>query len=536
MPSLDFTPWPEEAAQRYRALGYWQGETLGDMLRASARRHRARTALVGARRRVSYAELDERADELAAGFHALGVRPGAHVIVQLPNVPEFVEVCFGLFRLGAVPVFALPNHRFTELKAFAALTGAVAYVTASESFGFDYPALGARLKDECPSLQHVLVVDGSPDGLQLRGSGLVSAGPSASGVAFLQLSGGSTGVPKLIPRTHDDYLYSVRRSAELCGLSERSVQLCALPIAHNFPWSSPGVLGVLHAGGTVVLAERPSPDVAFPLIRAENVDITALVPPLVALWLAASKHRRSELGSLALLQVGGARLSAELAQRVEPELGCALQQVYGMAEGLVCYTRRDDPAPLVLATQGRPMCADDELRIVSPDGVDVPEGEAGELWTRGPYTIRGYFRAPEANAASFSADGFYKTGDLVRRSPSGHLTVVGRSNDLINRGGEKVSADELESHLLAHPEVLDAVVVAVPDRLLGEQACAFVVARSEGLSTQQLLQFLRGRELASYKLPDRIRLVSELPQTAVGKVSRRALRAALRESLSRPGE
>lgn len=531
MPSGDFTPWPEPLAKRYREVGYWQGETLGQMLRASARRQPTRTALVGSRRRVSYAELDQRADELAAGFHALGVRPGSHVIVQLPNIPEFVEVCFGLFRLGAVPVFALPNHRWTELLAFAQLTGAVAYVTASASFGYDYPALGRRLKEACPTLEHVVVVEGASDGLRLPGTALVSERPASSDVAFLQISGGSTGVPKLIPRTHDDYLYSVRRSAHLCGLSERSVQLCALPIAHNFPWSSPGVLGALYAGGTVVLAERPSPDVCFPLIRAEEVDVTALVPPLVAVWLEAAKKRRSELESLELLQVGGARLSRELAKRVRPELGCALQQVYGMAEGLVCYTRLDDAEEDVLGTQGRPMCADDELRIVDEGGFTVPDGVSGELWTRGPYTIRGYFRAPEANALSFGPDGFYRTGDLVQRSPSGHLTVVGRSNDLINRGGEKVSADELESHLLAHPGVLDAVVVAVPDRLLGEQACAFVVARGEDLSVAQLLQFLRGRELASYKLPDRIRLVAELPQTAVGKVSRRDLRAALRESL-----
>jgi 2,3-dihydroxybenzoate-AMP ligase len=536
MSSAELTAWPEGLAQHYRAAGYWRGETLGDMLHASASRYPTRTALVGARRRVTYAELTERADQLAAGFRALGIERGSFVIVQLPNVPEFVEVCFGLFRLGAVPVFALPNHRFSELSAFVESTQAVAYVTASAEFGFDYPALGQRLRDASSSLKHVLVLGRDGEGLARASAPWAGAAPHASEVAFLQLSGGSSGIPKLIPRTHDDYLYSVRRSAEICGLSEHSVYLCALPVAHNFPWSSPGVLGTLSVGGTVVFAERPSADVTFGLIRAEGVSVTALVPPLVALWLEAAKTRKQRLEPLALLQVGGAKLNIELARRVRPELGCALQQVYGMAEGLVCYTRLDDDDELVLGTQGRPMCDDDELRVVDAQGAAVPEGESGELWTRGPYTIRGYFRAPDANRAAFSADGFYKTGDLVQRLASGHLIVVGRSNDLINRGGEKISADELESHLLAHPQVLDAVVVGVPDRLLGEQACAFVVPRRDGLSVPQLLQFLRGRDLASYKLPDRVRLVEELPQTAVGKISRRALRAALRETLALPSK
>jgi len=531
MPELSFTPWPEAAADRYRALGYWRGETLGDMLRGSAERWPERSALVGRERRISYAELDRRVDRLASGLLSLGIEPGSYVILQLPNVPEFVEVCFALFRLGARPVFALPSHRFVELSAFAELTQAVAYITTGDGEGFDFVGLGQRLQARCPRLQHVLLASSLE---RLHAEGQLSSGPAASEVAFLQLSGGSTGIPKLIPRTHDDYLYSVRRSAEICGLSERSSYLCALPIAHNFPWSSPGVLGVLYSGGKVVLAPRASPEVAFPLIEHEHVDTTALVPPLVNLWLEAARTRREQLAPLQLLQVGGARLSRELAERVRPELGCALQQVYGMAEGLVCYTRSDDAAELVLGTQGRPMCTDDELRVVAEDGTEVPPGERGELWTRGPYTIRGYFRAPEANLRSFSADGFYRTGDVVRRRPTGHVEVVGRSNDLINRGGEKVSADELEEHLLSHPDVLQAVVVAVPDRLLGEQACAFVVPRHERVTAADLLGFLRGRELATYKVVDRVRLVSELPTTAIGKVSRAALRAALGAVLAPP--
>ncbi len=157
----------------------------------------------------------------------------------------------------------------------------------------------------------------------------------------MQLSGGSTGLSKLIPRTHDDYIYSVRESARICGLTPASVYLAALPIAHNYPMSSPGFLGALYAGATVALSPSPSPDVAFPVIERERVTITGVVPPVAMIWLEAAAGTPSDLSSLEVLQVGGAKLATEVARRVKPTLGCTLQQVFGMAEGLVNYTRLD---------------------------------------------------------------------------------------------------------------------------------------------------------------------------------------------------
>jgi 2,3-dihydroxybenzoate-AMP ligase len=358
--------------------------------------------------------------------------------------------------------------------------------------------------------------------------------PDPSALTFLQLSGGSTGAPKLIPRTADDYLYSVRASAEICGLDEATVYLCALPVAHNFPLSSPGILGTLAAGGRVVMCPRPDPETAFALIRREGVTITALVPPLALVWLDAATRVGGGLPSLRLLQVGGAKLTAEVARRVRPTLGCRLQQVFGMAEGLVNYTRFNDPDDVVSTTQGRPISPDDEIRIVDDADRDVPPGEVGHLLTRGPYTIRGYYRADEHSATAFTVDGFYRTGDLVRRAPTGHLVVTGRVKDQINRGGEKIAAEEVENHLLAHPGVHDAAVVAVADPYLGERSCAFVVPRTDAdrPTGAQLRAFVRARGLAAYKVPDRVELVEEFPVTGVGKVSRAELRAALRAHVS----
>lgn len=528
----DFTPWPADFIERYRAAGYWRGEPLDRILSSSAQQHPQRTALVCGERRWNYAQLDNQVDRLVGGLMGQGLAPGDRVVVQLPNIAEYVMVVFALFRLGALPVFALPAHRRSEIGYFCAFAEARALVIADRHGGFDFRKLAREVCAEAPSLETVLVV-GEAEEFQsvaelLAAEPVTCPAPKAEQLAFLQLSGGTTGRSKLIPRTHDDYFYSIRASADICALTPESVFLCALPASHNYPMSSPGILGVFYAGGTVVLAPDGSPDTCFPLIAQEKVTLTALVPSLTLAWMEAAPGRQSELHTLAQLLVGGSKLNEEAARRIGPALGCQLQQVFGMAEGLVNYTRLEDDLALVVTTQGRPISPDDEVRIVDDEDQDVPLGTSGHLITRGPYTIRGYYRADQHNARSFTADGFYRTGDIARLLPSGHLVVEGRDKDQINRGGDKISAEEVENHLLAHPSVLDVAVAAMPDPFLGERSCAFIVVRGDSQPRPvEINRFMRERGVAQYKIPDRIEFVEQLPKTKVGKVDKRALRERL---------
>lgn len=529
------SPWPAHAVAAYRAAGLWTGEDFGGFLRTRADRFAARTALVDADGdRLTYAELDARADVIAARLDATGIAPGECILVQMPNTAAYVCAIFGIWRAGALPVFALPAHRRTELEGIARHSQAVAMVTVRRHAGFDHARLAGDLVDAVPGLRRVLIADDLQES-PAAPAGFTPPPVDPTAVAFLQLSGGTTGTPKLIPRTADDYLYSVRRSADVCALDADTVYLCALPAAHNFPMSSPGILGVLHVGGTVVFARMPDPASCFALIRREGVTMTSLVPPLALAWMDAAAAETPDLSSLRVLQVGGARLTPEAARRVPAALGCRLQQVFGMAEGLVCYTGLDDPDEVVCTTQGRPMSEHDEVRVVDADGRPLPDGVAGRLETRGPYTIRGYHGGVDAEA--FTADGFYRTGDVVRRLPGGHLVVEGRVNDRINRGGEKIAPDEVEDHLVAHPSVHDAVLIALPDERLGERCCAVVVAAAGGAAptAAELRRYLRGRGLAAFKQPDQFEVVDALPRTGVGKVSRRDLRAALAERFSTTG-
>ncbi|WP_290690478.1 MULTISPECIES: (2,3-dihydroxybenzoyl)adenylate synthase [unclassified Haematobacter] len=524
--------WPQEVAARYREKGYWRGETMGGVLRERAASHPERMAVVDGEIRWTYGELLARAETAAAGFLGLGLMPGDRVIVQIPNVAGFFPAVFGLFLAGLIPVYALPAHRQTELIHFARRSGARALVVAERLDGFDYRPLASMVQAEVPALAHVIVIgDPGPhlamDALPRTAVALPEVDPST--VAFLQISGGSTGLSKLIPRTHDDYIYSFRASAGICRLDANTVYLAALPVAHNFPMSSPGVFGALYAGGRVVMSPDPSPATAFALIEREGVTITGLVPPLALLWMQAAPATKHDLSSLRVLGVGGAKFLPEAAARVRPVLGCTLQQVFGMAEGLVNYTRLDDPEEIIVNTQGRPISPDDEILVLDDNGTPVPDGEAGHLLTRGPYTIRAYHNEPAANARSFTPDGFYRTGDIVKRLPGGYLVVQGRAGDHINRAGEKISAEEIEDHLLAHPQIFDAAVVSIPDAYLGERSCAFVIpAGEERPKAAGIRAFMRSRGVADFKVPDQVVFVTAFEATAVGKVSRKALRAALR--------
>jgi 2,3-dihydroxybenzoate-AMP ligase len=542
-----YVPWPDDVAARYRRKGYWEGVTLAERLDAWAARSGDQIALVGGGQRLSYRDLALRSSQLAAGLRGVGIGRGERVIVQLPNVPEFVTLCFALFRVGALPVLTLPAHREHEIVYLAQHSEAVAYAVPGTAQGFDYLELGRTVRAAVPSLKHLLVAGETDDphahSLSRLEQGFDDVagdeghdGPHPSDVALFLLSGGTTGLPKLIPRTHDDYGYNVRACAEASAFGAGTVYLATLPVAHNFPFGCPGMLGTFHAGGRVVMCPSPDPEVAFALIEQERVTATSLVPALAIRWLESPLRERFDLTSLRQIQVGGQKFNPEVAARVQPLLGARVQQVFGMAEGLINYTRLDDPDDVVLETGGRPVSPDDEIRIVDEDEQPVAAGEPGQLLTRGPYTPRGYFRAEAHNRAAYTPDGFYRTGDIVRMHPSGNLIVEGRVKDLINRGGEKISVEEVENLILAHPRVREVAVVAMPDPVLAERACAYVIPRDDAtLTLGELTTFLAGRGVAKFKFPERLELVEAFPLTNVGKVSKKDLREDIARRLQTEG-
>ncbi|ELQ6132193.1 (2,3-dihydroxybenzoyl)adenylate synthase [Cronobacter dublinensis] len=522
--TIPYTRWPDDFAAHYRAKGYWLDLPLTDIVSRHAQS--VATAVIDGERRFSYRELDAASTRLAGALSRRGLKNGDTALVQLGNVAEFYIVFFALLKIGVAPVNALFSHQRTELDAYARQIAPALLIADREHALFDDDAYADALAAKTPTLRLTLLRGDTLEALIAEPQAGFTPAPSAADeVAFFQLSGGSTGTPKLIPRTHNDYYYSIRRSTEICAFSRETRYLCALPAAHNYPLSSPGALGVFFAEGCVVLARDPSATLCFPLIEQHQINVTALVPPAVSLWLQAIQEwgTNRALASLKLLQVGGARLSDTLAARIPAEIGCQLQQVFGMAEGLVNYTRLDDPDARIFTTQGCPMSPDDEVWVADEDGNPLPRGQVGRLMTRGPYTFRGYYNSPAHNASAFDDNGFYCSGDLIAIDEHGYITVQGREKDQINRGGEKIAAEEIENLLLGHEAIVHAGLVSMEDSLLGEKSCAYIVT-NRAVKAVEIRRYLRELGVADFKLPDRVERVDALPLTPVGKVDKKQLR------------
>lgn len=537
-------PYPADFAARYREKGYWKDIPLRDVFRQWCDAGGDRTALLDAQRRVTYRELDQRSTNLALNLLDLGLRPRDALVIQMPNVIEFAYLHFALQKIGAIPVMALPPHRFREISYFVELSEAVATVTPDAHRDFSFTDMVARIQKQAPHLKYGIVLGQAPEGFVSLNelierpatrdpAELADIAIDPTDPALFLLSGGTTGIPKLIPRTHNDYAFNTETAVSVTAITPESVLLDVLPIGHNLPLACPGLQGFLSQGAAVVLHTSAAPDEVFPLIAQYCVTHIHAVPALLIRWTESPLAGGHDLTSVEVIQSGGQRMQPEVRRRTERVFANAkTQENFGMAEGLLMFVRLDDPLEVRMETIGRPICPDDEVLILGDDDQPVQPGEVGEFCCRGPYTLRGYYKAPEHNERAFTPEGFYRSGDLMRQHPSGNYMIEGRKKDLINRGAEKISAEEIEELILRHPAIVNVACVPMPDKVLGERNCACVVLR-EGreLELPELTAFLAGFELAKYKMPERLERFETLPLSNFGKVSKKDLVAIVTERL-----
>jgi len=539
---------PPEFAARYRAKGYWEDRSLAQTFADIFSNYTDRIAIIDGGQFVTYAELGERSTRLALNLLDEGLKPLDRVVMQLPNVVEFVYLYFALQRIGCIPIMALPTHRFREMRQFVELSGSVACATLDKTKDFDYRDLVSRIRSVSKTLRFGIVLSDAPQGF-LSLTELVERPSKRSAEelenikidpedpALFQLSGGTTGIPKLIPRTHNDYVHNSKMAAEVTGVGPDKILLNVLPLAHNLPLACPGLQGFLLHGGKVVLANTTRSEDIFSLIERHRVSHIAVVPALLIRLINDPLIKKFDLSSLQVIQSGGQRLQPEVRRRTKELIpSVTVQENFGMAEGMLMFVRLDDPEDVRMETVGRPISPDDEVRLVDDDDNEVAPGEVGELLARGPYTLRGYYGVPEYNARAFTTDGFYRSGDLMRRHPSGNYMVEGRKKDLINRGGEKISAEEIENLILMHPAVQNVACVPMPDPILGERMCACVILRhGSALTLEQLVAFLMNEEIAKHKLPERLEIMDDFPLSPFGKVSKKDLTQKITLKLKEEG-
>ena len=529
-------PFPPEYAAMCRAKGYWRDQTLVQEFAVVFKGFADRVAVVDGDAQYTYSDVDRISDRLALNLLQLGLGPLQPAVLQLPNVAEFIFLYFALQKIGVIPIAALATHRYGELSQFVRIASATSCFYPESQGDFQFGPMVKRVQDESASLRWRVVLGRAGPGEYslkeliereptLPRSALDKVVLDPNDPAIYQLSGGTTGVPKLIPRTHNDYAYNSRTAAPVCGVNRDSVLLLVIPIAHNLALACPGIQGFFFNGGKVVLSTSTKPEEMFRLIQKHGVTHLKVVPALLIRLINSPVIGNFDLSTLEVIQSGGQRMQPEVRLRTKELIpSVTVQENFGMSEGMLFFVRLDDPEEVRLETCGRPICPDDEVRLVDDEGKEVAPGEVGELTCRGPYTLRGYLGVPEYNAKQFTHDGFYCSGDLMRLHPTGNYVVEGRKKDLINRGGEKISAEEIENLILMHPAVQNVACVAMPDPNLGEKMCACVIPRSgRTLTLKELVDFLHDKEIARFKLPERLELMGDFPVSTFGKVSKKTL-------------
>jgi len=535
---------PDHDSARYRSGGAWLDRSAGDMLRSAARRTPARWALIAQERRLTYADFDEATERLGAALLELGLAPGDRALFQMGTVIDTAIALFGCFKAGLVPVCTLPQHREIEMGELARRSEATAYFVQADFSAFDLPGFAAKLAADHPSIREIIVARGAAgpgargfdaliDSVSLTPARARLAGVEVGteDVLTFQLSGGTTGVPKIIPRFHAEYMGSARDWARRQRMDENVVQLYALPLIHNAGQIA-SLFPALVMGGTTVLMPRMDPKVFCEWVERERVTHSMNIGPALAQMLDYPDASHHDLSSVTLLT------SFNRCDLLERHLNVPCANLFGITEGVLMVSAPDAPREARHETVGHPVSNLDEIRLLEPATErEVPFGAPGELCFRGPSTTRGYFRMPDVNRASFTADGFFRTGDLVRAQRiRGHAcySFEGRMKDNIDRGGEKFGAEEVENLIGRHPHVADVKVVAMPDRVYGEKACAYLIMRpGHALLTVRVIgEYLTSLGLAKFKLPERVEGIDAFPLTRVGKVDKGALRQHIAERLA----
>lgn len=547
---------PKDWADLYRRKRWWLGIPLGEMLDRTCDLYPYKEALVAGKVRLTYHQLREQTNCAALAFLELGIQKLDRVLLQIPNWAEFVFAYYGLHKIGAIPVMCLPRFSQREIEHFFKITEAKAWIVPFRFEKIEYKPMIEALRSQPSSLKHILVIESMGkedepfpeetipfnallekiDLLRYPKDYLQSFRPGPDEICHLMPTGGTTGLPKLVPRTHNDWFCNVEYRAKVWERSPRDITLIATPVTHNMAIEvsmNPAFL----TGGKVVMISSTRPREILEAIEKERVTTTILAVAQVQQILDFPELERYDLSSLQVIGTGGSHMPPEVIRKIYDKLKCKFFNVYGSSEGPCAQTRYDDPEEAVFHTVGWPICPYDEFKVIDSDGNELSHEEEGELVARGPTIFRGYYKSESENREAFTPDGFYRTGDIAKFDREGRLILTGRKKDIIIRGGENISAKEVEELIVSHPKVEQVAAVAMPDPILGERVCAFIKPKKGAIiSFEEIVSYLKEKKTSVLNLPERIEVIEEMPLTNVGKVDKRKLREEIKEILKKEGK
>lgn len=503
-----------------------------------------KTAIVTEDRSFSYAEIDDISDRFAGALIKLGLRPLDRVLFQSANSAQLVFSVLGCLKAGLIPVCTLPGHRSAEISYIGTHVEARAHIVQGDDEKFDLVEFATSMREQIATMEYVIAIGGQPVAGSLRFDDLLANQDRDEAlsllrrvthdpyqVAVFQLSGGTSGVPKVIPRMQNEYLLNITLGIKNLGFANNDVMFMPMPMMHNASmvcmW-----LPTLVCGATFTIPSNMTP-LAWAKIFKKST-------PTIVGFIRALLPRYDEMIDSFNVDVSAVRMywTPDAAKIVREKYNRPAIAMFGMSEGMFMYPPLNAPEQVMDWTVGVPMSEFDEVRLVRDGGrSDVGIDEVGELECRGPYTISGYYKAEQRNSEAFTEDGFYKTGDLmIRKQIEGKLyyTFAGRTKDIVDRGHEKVNCEEIENAVSSHRSVLGCAVVGMPDPVLGERICAYIVPKSgtDMPSVKLLANHLETLGLAKFKWPERVELIDELPLTKVGKLDKAVLREDIRMKIN----
>lgn len=535
---------PKDRLEAYVANGELPTTSLVEELIASLRRNADRPALCTPGGVVTYREFDEQTDRFAAALLASGLNPLDRVLFQAGNSPELVIALIGCLKAGLIPTCTLAAHRGLEIGYLGRHVDARAHIVQGDDPKFDLVGFALAMREEIPTIRHVISLRGEPREGTLQMERMIEQTDAAAAraaidllprdpfqVAIFQLSGGTTGVSKIIPRMQNDYLLNARLTAETLGYRPDDIMFMPMPIIHNACMIC-FLMPTLLTGAAFVIAKDLTPEEWARAFERTSPTVIGLIRALMPRLEGALELVPSAVETVRMFW------SADAARLLRAKYGKPAYAMFGMSEGLNMYCREGDPDDALDWTVGRPLSRFDEVRLVVPGTSDpvLEDDEIGEMQCRGPYTLAGYYNAPERNREAFTPDGFYKSGDLlVRRTIEGkqYFAFAGRTKDVVDRGTEKINCEEVEGAVSTHPAVIGCAVVGMPDPVLGERVCAYIVPRAGAVppGVPDLQEHLRTIGLAKFKWPERVEVIEALPLTRVGKLDKAALRSDIVERM-----
>ncbi len=540
-----FVPYNPEAATLYEKRRWWLGVTLGDMFDKTSDLYPEREALVGEGKRYTWAQLRDLVDSMAYNLLHEGFRPGDTVLLQLPNWPQFVISYFALQKAGLVTVLLTVNHTAREIAHLARLTQPKGWIVPYRYRKTDFLPLIKQVREENPALKKVILIGRElPEGClgfddlmatqadsqEIR-SALEQSRPDPGDVCQILPSGGTTGLPKGAPRTHNDYICNIEYKSRAWDFSPADTCLVVATVGHNLALLVCVTASVFH-GAKIIMLDSTYPEDFCRTVQDEKVTCTGLVPTLISRIVKFQNLEDFDLSSFKKVYVGAANSPPELVREVEEKIGARYINAFGMVEGPVSQSRPDDPPEIRYGTIGRPCCPYDEIVTLDENGDKTPPGVEGELAARGPGVFTGYLKNPQANKNEFTPDGHFRTGDLATIDENGHIRITGRIKDIVIRGGENIAARDVEDLISAHPKVEYVAVVGMPDPDLGEQICAYVKpAQGASMSHADIVAHLEETKASKTLYPVRTEFVEEIPLTAAGKADKKILKKDIEEKL-----